>query len=241
MSASPPSSPTPVGTPAKVYTSLTIEREGVRVRREDLQKKLDRLKAASHGLTRRNASTGLRVETLEDLDVPEPVKTAVRRLERVLTGTSIDVVKAAQQSLQVLADRLRDDGKVDAGVLSAAISLLDKRVTPLLTHINKQRHTIRELMDTVDQSLPLDRELKTREPRRQLKRAEEERDRAQATLLAAGGHIAAARDDAFAHVQAHAAVQEKEALEIRLVNVQGQLNVALEHELARRRRIHSRW
>ncbi|TRM58014.1 hypothetical protein BD626DRAFT_634385 [Schizophyllum amplum] len=179
---------------------------------------------------------GLHIEILEDADVPEPVETAVRRLERVLTGTSIEVVKAAQQSLQVLADRLGEDGKVDAGVLSAAISLLDKRVAPLLTHINNQRHTIRELMDTVDQGLPLDRELKTRELRRQLKRAEEERDRAQATLLAASGHIAAARDDAFAHPQVHAAVQEKEALETRLIDVQRQLKVALEHELARKKK-----
>ncbi|TRM55882.1 hypothetical protein BD626DRAFT_576408 [Schizophyllum amplum] len=84
--------------------------------------------------------------------------------------------------------------------VSAAISLLDERVVPLLTHINNQRHTIRELMDIVDQGLPLDRELKTRELRRQLKRAEEERDRAQATLLAAGGHIAADRENTFLRI-----------------------------------------
>ncbi|KAI5886260.1 uncharacterized protein SCHCODRAFT_01176407 [Schizophyllum commune H4-8] len=178
----------------------------------------------------------LHVEVLEDADVPEPIETATRRLERVLTGTNLAVAKAAQQSLQALAEKLGDEGKVDAGVLNAAISLLDKRVAPLLNHITNQRHTIRELMESVDRGLPLDRDLKTRQLQRRLERAEDERDRARQALRAAGATLAAAREDAFAHPEVLAVREERDELQGRLSTVRRQLDVALEQELARKKR-----
>lgn len=122
------------------------------------------------------------------------------------------------------------------GVLNAAISLLDKRVAPLLNHITNQRHTIRELMDSVDRGVPLDRDLKTRELQRRLERAEEERDRARQALRAAGAIIAAAREDAFAHPEVLAVREERDELQGRLSTVRRRLDVALEQELARKKR-----
>lgn len=122
------------------------------------------------------------------------------------------------------------------GVLNAAISLLDKRVAPLLNHITNQRHTIRELMESVDRGLPLDRDLKTRELQRRLERAEDERDRARQALRAAGATLAAAREDAFAHPEVLAVREERDELQGRLSTVRRQLDVALEQELARKKR-----
>ncbi|KAL1742675.1 hypothetical protein HDZ31DRAFT_83963 [Schizophyllum fasciatum] len=178
----------------------------------------------------------LHVEIVEDAEIPGPVETATRRLERVLTGTNLDVAKAAQRSLQALTDKLGEEGKIDARALSAAISLLDKRVEPLLAHIHNQRHSIRELMGTVEQQLPLDRDLKLRELRRQLKRVEDERDRARQKLSAVGATITATREDAFSHPEVQVVRQERDSLEQRLAAVQYQLDAMTESELARKRR-----
>ena len=122
------------------------------------------------------------------------------------------------------------------GVLNAAISLLDKRVAPLLSHITNQRHTIRELMNSVDKGIPLDRDLKTRELQRRLERAEDERDRARQALRAAGTTIAAAREHAFAHPEVLAVREERDELQGRLSTLRRQLDVAIEQDLARKKR-----